>query len=126
MTTHLIKHGKLGLVIEQTGHTEALLLAETQHISPVGTSAPATLAIHQIRQLHGSQQLLQPAYKYCLMILRGTTNDNRMSIAKRFVDSRVDFHLVRVRDLIGQRTNWIVGLLRDQEQQGSGSTLGRL
>lgn len=55
----LVQDGVDRLVVDQTRHGNALLLATRQDIIPVVLSAPATLAADQVAQLDLLQDLLQ-------------------------------------------------------------------
>lgn len=47
-TGALIQDGKLGLVVEESGHSHSLLLPSAQHIHPVLHHVPAALSVQDV------------------------------------------------------------------------------
>lgn len=55
----LVEDGKLGLVVEEARHAEALLLAQAELGTPVYNSIQAAFPLHQVLQVHRPQQRAQ-------------------------------------------------------------------
>ena len=53
----LVQNGKLGGVVEQPGHAQALLLPQTQLGAPVHHRPRPTLPVHQVLQVDLRKQL---------------------------------------------------------------------
>ena len=55
----LVQDGELGLVVEETGHGDALLLASRQDLGPVVDGVVAAFSLDEVAQLHFIEDLQQ-------------------------------------------------------------------